>query len=195
MPRRKTCALPRRAGATLIDAWRFADQLSRPLNAFLTVHMGKLDGGGDPLHRQARWRERMAKWLTARGIPPTWLWWREHGRSVGEHYHMLLHLPARHLPAFRRMVCQRWVQDGEPGAIDGPKVANGDEAMIGYALKDMTRKDWLALNMPPKLWSKYAAKRSRKAIVGKRCGTSENIGRAAMARYYGALGIALPKAA
>ncbi len=194
MPRKTTHALTRAAGGALLDAWRFAGQRNTPLNGLLTVHMAKLDGGGDTLARQARWRERMAKWLAARRVPVAWIWWREHGRLAGEHYHMLLHLPARHRPAFARMVRAAWVQDGEPGAIDGPKAASGDDAMIGYALKDLVRDDWRSLNLSASLWSYYSGGRSLKPILGKRCGTSESIGRTAQAHYYAALGITIPGA-
>lgn len=183
-----------KAGANLLEAWRFADQLRTPLNAFLTVHMAKLDGGGDPLQRQGRWRERMAKWLKARGVVPTWIWWREHGDLASDHFHMLLHLPPKLWAEFGRIVRDAWVQDVEPGISDGPKAANGDLPMIGYALKDMTRADWLALDLPSKLWSQYALKRSKRPIEGKRCGTSENIGQAARKCYYGKFGIAIPRA-
>jgi hypothetical protein len=182
--RRLSHALPAKAGANLLDAWRFADQLRTPLNAFLTVHMAKLDGGGDPLQRQGRWREAMAKWLKARGVAPTWIWWRENGDLSSDHFHMLLHLPPKLRAKFGRMVRTAWVQDGEPGAIDGPKAASDGSSMIGYAVKDMTRADWLALELPSKLWSHYARKRSKRPIEGKRCGTSENIGDSVRWRYY-----------
>jgi len=158
------------------------------------VHVAKLDGGGDPLARQAGWRELMAKWLKGRGVPPTWLWWREHGALAGEHVHLLLHLPAGHRKAFARMVERNWVQEGEPGAID-LRPANGDRSMIGYALKDLEKRDWLALNLSHGLWRTYAHKRSRKPIIGKRCGTSENIGATARRRYYARFGLPVAKAA
>lgn len=194
MGRRRSATLPLEAGANLLDAWRFAEHLDQRPNYFLTVHLAKLDGGGDPIHREARWRERMSKWLRERSRAPTWLWWREHGHLAGEHFHMLLHLPAELADEFETMARFAWVGDGEPEAID-LRPANGDEAMIGYALKDMTRRDWRALDLSQRLWSHYRklAKASTKPIDGKRAGTTENIGLAARARYYGEIGITVQK--
>jgi hypothetical protein len=88
----------------LIDAATFSVHLGTPVNTLITVDAARLqsiDGGGI-IGLGHLWDgfqdllERLRKWTTGRNVPWACLWVREVSGRPGEHWHLALHLPARH---------------------------------------------------------------------------------------------------
>jgi hypothetical protein len=166
----------------LIEAVDFAKSIDLPLVAHLTIHWSATVAFDD--HEGARFakvREGLSKVLLRRGIPVAWVWCREckaHTDIV--HCHLLFHLPVEYRT--------------------GPKLAetethlvrlvdlHGDGILGEFAVKIELWPDpdglYLIKGGGPKVWAQFPGirkdwRKSQGVIHGKRCGTTQNIGRAA----------------
>lgn len=163
----------------LIEAALTAHAIGRPLNRHIIVHW---EGAGVPDARAATattaflkyWRE----WL---GGATAYIWTRENGDGKGSHLHILAHLPAA-----RRMTgarSRRWLERitgrayragtirtkriGGSRDPDGPVYAVNLQVALAYVLKGADTDTAAALGI---------AHEPGGCIIGKRCGTSRNIG-------------------
>ncbi len=164
---------------SLAHAVGFARQMGSPLNRFLTVLWERASVVGRIQEAQARFLERMRKWLKYRGIDTAWVWVIENGREMGLHSHILVHVPAAHFNAWKNML-PAWV-DGDVDAktihvttIQYSKrqdaALNRVKGTLKYLLKGTTSQSAALLGI---------RKESQGIISGKRTGTSQNLGPAA----------------
>ena len=174
-----------RQATNLINAVAFARALETPLNAHATVHWVGTEFGDDPDGRLfAKVREGFDKWLKRRGIPGglSAVWVRERlsgGSAEVVHCHMLFHLAHPFTRGRRRIE----VEDALERLID----RHGDGNHADYTLKltfpTTPNGLYLIKGGGPDVWRKFSVPRCwRKPqgnILGKRCGTTENIGSAA----------------
>jgi len=115
--------LPRGTQRALMNASAFAAHIGRPINALVTINARDLQclstSGvfpSSPLKRVLKdLLELMRKWLGARGV--TWIavWSREWSRERGEHWHIGLHLPAKHHADFAAQIA---IWTGEDHDVD-----------------------------------------------------------------------------
>jgi hypothetical protein len=79
-------------GRSLLNAWAFAEKRGIPLDLHVVIHwdLVGLIAGASVLERQARFLDRLGKWLHRRGRPLAYLWTIEFGPRKGEHTHLLL---------------------------------------------------------------------------------------------------------
>lgn len=128
------------------------------------------------------------EWCWRRGEDLAYIWTRETAQ-LGTHAHVFYHIPdrinsafARHQWRLIRQACNKayaphacksrlvtgWSRyvDGEPATF----IANYNE-VLGYLLKGADRTVIESLNLPKQ---QYGGR-----VTGKRCGTSQNIGKAA----------------
>jgi hypothetical protein len=77
---------------SLLNAWAFAEGRGTPLDVAVVVHWDILGlvAGASVLERQARFLDRLGKWLRRRGRHLAYLWTIEFGDRKGEHTHLLL---------------------------------------------------------------------------------------------------------
>lgn len=163
----------------LIEAALTAHMIGRPLNRHIIVHW---EAAGVPDTRAASattaflkyWRD----WLDG---ATAYIWARENGDGKGSHLHILAHMPAG-----RRMHgagSRRWLEriTGKPYRRDtirttriggyhdpaGPVYAANLQAVLAYVLKGADTDTAATLGI---------AHESGGRIIGKRCGTSRNIG-------------------
>jgi hypothetical protein len=180
--------------ANLIAAAGHATAIGLPINRMITIHW---EAAGVPLDGMAaatgRFTGLLAKALAWHGSRTAWLWVHENGHREGWHCHLLVHIPARLVPVVQRLR-RRWMRSitGKPfsarvvitGAI-GRKLGlessdpatwaeNADKA-VGYVLKGVSPAAPQAALVAVLLG--YLKPGGR--IIGKRCGTSQNIGRKA----------------
>lgn len=163
-----------------------AKAIGRALNRHITVHW---QSAGIPDERAAAATTAFLKyfreWL---GHATAYVWARENGEGKGSHVHILAHLPAGMRMDGARS--RRWLEriTGRPyrrGTIrttrigggkdpDGPAYAANLHAVLAYILKGGTEDvaDTLAI-----------ARKPGGCIIGKRCGTSRNIGTKARRTY------------
>ena len=109
--RRPSKSIPLRTVKKLDRGWRHAQTLGLGCNVFLTLKPRHIDAL-TPLERQACWdkyRDRIGQFARREGFPPTYIWSRESGRDtgLGEHLHVLIHIPPELQARFERM-CKRW---------------------------------------------------------------------------------------
>ncbi|MGH6866074.1 MAG: hypothetical protein ACREDO_07900 [Methyloceanibacter sp.] len=153
--------------------------------AHLTIHWSGTVAFDDPDGtRFAKVRESLNKVLLRRGIPAAWTWCREckaHTDIV--HCHLLFHLPVEYR--------------------SGPKLAemeahlvrlvdlHGNGILGEFAVKLVIWPDpdglYLIKGGGPKVWAQFPGirkdwRKSQGILYGKRCGTTENIARAARQR-------------
>lgn len=158
-----------------------------PFNRMISIHW---EGAGVPLAGMAkatyRFTDLLTKALARHGSRTAWLWTHENGERKGGHCHMLAHVPADLVPVV--MALQRgWLRriTGQPyrarvihskpiGGRLGLEAGNPDlhavnlEAALAYVLKGAR----------PEAASQFGLERLEPGgrIIGKRCGTSQNIG-------------------
>ncbi len=176
------------AARNLVEATLYADGAGMPFNRFTTVHW-QAAGVADALTATARLLKLIGDWMRDNGHGFAYLWVREAGDGKGEHVHILWHGPDD-FPAFRGLL-RRWLTacgaawrkgvccTESIGRSLGHAASGGDDyranldRTLGYVLKGAEPAVLAALG--------FSLSEPGGELVGKRCGTSQNIGPAARA--------------
>jgi hypothetical protein len=182
--------------ANLTAASSHAAAIGLPFTRMVTIHW---EAAGVPLECMAkatgRFIDLMSKALARHGSPTAWLWTHENGDRKGGHCHLLAHVPAKLAPNLTRLQMgwlrritgtpyrSRVIRSRPLGGRLGVEVGNPDlhavnlEAALSYVLKGASEE----------AAARFDLKRLEPGgrVLGKRCGTSQNIG--AQARKTGAL--------
>ena len=177
--------------ANLRAAERHAEKIGLPFTRMISIHW---QAAGVPLagmvKATGRFTDLMAKALARHGSDTAWLWVHENvpgnGHDKGGHCHLLAHVPADLVTVItglqrgwlRRMTGQpyraRVIHSKPIGGRLGLEAGNPDlhavnlEAVLAYVLKGAS----------PDAASQFGLERLEPGgrIIGKRCGTSQNIG-------------------
>jgi len=184
---RESYALTPAQIGNLKAAERHATNIGLPFTRMITIHWEAI---GVPLSGMAkatgRFTDLMTKALARHGSATAWLWTHESGDGKGGHCHLLAHVPAHLVPVIaglqrgwlRRIAGQpyraRVIHSKPIGGRLGLETGNPDlhtvnlEAALAYVLKGAS--DEAA--------SQFGLERLEPGgrILGKRCGTSQNIG-------------------
>ena len=168
-------------------AERHAEKIGLPFTRMVTIHW---EAAGVPLAGMARatgrFTDLMGKALSRHGSGAAWLWTHENGDGKGGHCHLLAHVPADLASVvtglqrgwLRRITGNKYrarVIHSKPiGGRLGLETGNPDlhainlDAALAYVLKGAS----------PEAASHFALGRLEPGgrVVGKRCGTSQNIG-------------------
>jgi len=167
----------------VIQAVGHADRIGLPLNRHLTISWDHADCVGRIQDVQGKFLERFSKWAKYRGVPPTYVYALENGDVMGQHSHIPLHVPRKHLAGFKRMI-PRWI-DGDVDQTgttktfkvtsvrycDGVGRLNPVKGILKYILSGIEAEAGALLGIEPR--------GKAGVIVGRRLGTSQNIGRKA----------------
>lgn len=177
--------------ANLKAAGRHAEKIGLPFTRMISIHW---QAAGVPLASMAkatgRFTDLMAKALARHGGRAAWLWTHENvagnGHDKGGHCHLLTHVPADLVPVLsalqrgwlRRITGQpyraRVIHSKPIGGRLGLEAGNPNlhavnlEAALAYVLKGAS----------PEAASQFSLERLEAGgrVIGKRCGTSQNIG-------------------
>ena len=176
----------------LILAAEHAIRIGKPLNRMLTVHFDAA-GISNPVKATGQLLKLMGDWLRSYNSAITAVWVREAGASKGEHVHILLSVPPNRITSFNRM--QRgWFKkigaDWRRGVYKSRPIGGSHKAAFNEASTALYQQ---ALTGALHYLLKAAEAEARAAyginkredggeLCGKRCGTTENIGRAARSR-------------
>jgi hypothetical protein len=179
--------------ANLKAAERHAQLIGLPFTRMISIHWEAAEVPLSGMVRcTGRFTDLMTKALARHGSKTTWLWTHENGERKGGHCHLLAHVPAHLVPLLTGLQ-KRWLRriTGKPyrarvihskpvGGRLGLEAGNPDllavnsEAALAYILKGAS----------PEAASASGLERLQAGgrIIGKRCGTSQNIGAAARKR-------------
>ncbi|HEY9578335.1 MAG TPA: hypothetical protein VIR65_00565 [Rhizorhapis sp.] len=188
---RESHALTAAQIGNLKAAERHAEKIGLPFTRMISIHW---QAAGVPLAVMAkatgRFTDLMAKALARHGSGTAWLWTHENvpgnGHDKGGHCHMLAYVPADLVPVvtalqrgwLRRITGQpyraRVIHSKPIGGRLGLEAGNPDlhavnlEAALAYVLKGAS----------PDAASQFDLERLEPGgcVIGKRCGTSQNIG-------------------
>lgn len=191
---RESLALTGAQAVNLIEAARHATAIGLPFTRMMTIHW---QASGVPLEDMAaatgRFTDLLSKALARHGSRTAWLWVHENGDGKGGHCHMLVHIPFDLVPMVQKRRRQ-WLRriTGNPfrprvvktdalGRRLGLEASNPEllaenvAKALGYLLKGMTP------HVPVAAFLKRLEPGGR--IIGKRCGTSQNIGHKARSEW------------
>jgi len=168
----------------MIDAAHFAERIGLAFNRHWTIHY---EMAGIAEHDGAAFVGRLLtfvrKYIHRAGGKLAALWARENGDGKGGHVHILLHVPSG---ITLRNLTRRWIKaaGGNPvrrvsrvrtigatlanASIGGAHYQANADAVLAYLVKAASNETGEALGLP--------RHGEGGQIIGKRCGTSQNIG-------------------
>lgn len=160
------------------EAWLFAIRNGAALNTFATVHWSHAPAKAADLHlvdRNGLLRDGLKAWIyrNAPGVPFAWIEVREKTRALGEHVHLVAHVPdhlrERFAKAVDRLVA-RQSASVSPTAVDvrpvGPKWWERHRYLMKGGADDVRQR----YGVPDK-WS-----RSQGTVEGARVRVAHSIG-------------------
>lgn len=128
-----------------------------------------------------RAQERLSKWCKRCGFSLVWLWVREIGKNEGRNTHILVHVPPKWAKPFRAEFERAFEREG--GAVRDQAIlckrANRPGGKLAYMLKGMS--DAVPEQLEQAIGMLIKVK-GQGVVLGKRTGTTENIGQAARNR-------------
>lgn len=183
---RRTTALAEPKAVELLEAASFAVSAGMAFNRFTTIHW-QAAGVDDALTATGAFLKRLGDAVRASGSRFAYLWVREAGATKGEHVHILWHGPAD-FPAFSRRV-RDWLKACGANRAKGVCLTRPVGRTLGgavsgrddYRVNLLEVLDYVLKGADAATRESLGVRRQEPGgeIVGKRCGTSANIGRAA----------------
>ena len=184
---RESHALSRTHVGNLIGAALYADAIGLPFTRMITVHWEAAGVTLDGMARATgRFIDMLSKTLARHCSATAWLWVHENGDGKGGHCHLLAHVPAALVGIVTRLQ-KRWLRTitGNPyrarviksvpiGGRLGLEGSNpalhaiNRDAALSYVLKGADEATATAFGLD--------RLEAGGRIIGKRCGTSQNIG-------------------
>ncbi len=179
------------AAENIIQATGFSAQLDVPINRHLTISWAVADVPGRVSDAQGKFLELASKWLRYHSVTPAYVYVIENGPVLGLHSHIAIHIPDELAREFRKMT-DRWVRSlgGSPRTKGALLLSPKDKFaprshhqsirhLLRYILKgtEQSAADLLNIN------TEYT---KAGVVIGRRCGTSENIGKKAREASWGA---------
>ena len=184
-----------RQASNMMEAVAFARLIDLPLVAHLTIQWAYTDVGDDPDGKLfAKVREGLDKWARRHGFPLTGIWARERmssGQGEVVHCHLLFHLPAEYRTGkgLLRVEAAIYRLVNKHGRRDGDKHGHGywADEVIKLVIHNNPDGKYLIKGGGPEVWKHFRLRKEHRGlqglIHGKRCGTTENIGVAALTRW------------
>jgi hypothetical protein len=159
-------------------------EIGLPLNRFVTINW-EAAGIEDCTRATGRFLKQAGDWLRRLGRSLAYVWVQERGARIGQHVHILLHVPAdlaRRFSGLQRGWLKACGARFHKGLIKSRCVGRSYRAagisMQGAYCENLERVvGYLLKEGPPSIGRKAAERQRRRSFVrGKRCSTSENIG-------------------
>jgi hypothetical protein len=184
---RESYALSSAHVANLIAATAHANSIGLPFTRMITIHWGAAGIAlAGIVKATGRFIDLMTKAIARHGSGTAWLWTHENGPRKGAHCHLLAHVPAALVSRLTGL--QRgWLRiiTGKPyrrGVIRSDPIGGRLGLETGNPDLHATNLDvalaYLLKGADPVAASRFALDRLEPGgrIIGKRCGTSQNIG-------------------
>jgi hypothetical protein len=193
---RRSLVIALRGAVNVHEATWFALAIGLGFNRFTTIHWerGRVEDG---YFATMRFLQLASAWVRSQGGEWAFVWVRENGPKKGEHVHILMRIPPALAKGFRRRqagwikACGAVRNEGVTHSVPiGWSLANADQT--GYAREHYERNlaevlDYVLKGAGKDARGKLGLRRREPSgvIVGKRCGTSQNIGEMARRRGIG----------
>jgi len=188
---RETHVIDYPAAANLVAAILCAIHRGEAPNYFITIHLETI-WARRAQRFVTRFMKSLGDWLAYKGTPRVYVWVLENPSNHGLHLHVIVRFP----PGFAlpKELAIGWAEKAgasapdAPGGIEFERVYN-PMRLVSYLLKGAEAETLQRLeeNYPEfTAWDPSPQGR----IVGKRCGVSERIDRAARFRYYRRIALA-----
>jgi len=189
---RRSTGLRTKDCENLILAAEHARQIGAPLNRMLTIHFDKA-GISNPVNATGQLLKLMGDWLRCYNTGITAVWVREAGPQKGEHVHILLSVPPPILGSFTRMQRGWFKKIGaawKRGVYLSRPIGGSHKVAFSPFCSDLYRQalsgalGYLLKGADAKARATHGLARNEDGgeLWGKRCGTTENIGRTARDR-------------
>jgi len=168
----------------------YAEQIEKPLNAFLTIHWDNQGGDGTVQERNGRLRTNVRKWLGRKDQDLAAIWVLERGVVSGLHGHYLIHVPRRLLAGFKDMLPQ-WTgvaalpRDQWPAEQLKPHVLGyGEDGIwqLARVYNSVGLQRYLLKGVKDRWRSHGIRHKDQGIVIGKRCGNTHNLGETARDR-------------
>ena len=193
---RRSLVIATRGAVNVHEAAWFALAIGLGFNRHTTIHWerGRVKNG---LRATMRFLQLASSWVRSQGGEWAYVWVRENGPDKGEHVHILMRIPPALAEGFRRRQAG-WIK--ACGAVRKAGVTYSERIGLSLSHADQTgyggetyRKDLAAVvdyvlkGAGNESRGKLGLRRREPGgvIVGKRCGTSQNIGEKARRRWSG----------
>ena len=187
---RESYELSARHLANLAAAAHYATDIGLPLTRLITIHW---QAAGIPLECMAAatgcFIDLLTKALARHGSKTAGLWVHENGHGKGGHCHLLVHVRAADVPIItrlqmgwlRRITAQRYHRRVIRGDPIGRKLGLDTSNPALWAENAATTLGYLLKGIDPDAPVAASLVRLQPGgrVIGKRCGTSQNIGRKA----------------
>lgn len=189
---RRSTALRSKDCENLLLAAEHAIRIGKPLNRMLTVHFDAA-GISDPVKATGQLLKLIGDWLRCNNTAITAVWVREGGHAKGEHVHILFGIPPNKVTAFNRMqrgwfkrIGAAWKKRAyKSRPIGGShKLAFSEESTNLYQQALTGALHYLLKGADAKARAAHGISKCGDGgeLWGKRCSTTENIGRTARLR-------------
>ena len=184
---RESHALTAAQIGNLKAAERHAGAIGLPFTRMISIHW---QAAGVPLAGMAkatgRFTDLMAKALARHGSRTAWLWVHENCGPKGGHCHLLAHVPAKHVKRLtglqrgwlRRITLHSYRARVIYSRPIGKRLGAETTDPADYAINLAVVLAYLLKGASPEAASQFALVRLEPSgrVIGKRCGTSQNIG-------------------
>ena len=192
--RRSTC-LRRRDCENLLLAAEHARLIGAPLNRFLTIHFGAA-GIIDPVKAIGHFLKLIGDWLRCYNTELTAIWVRETDYRKGEHVHILLSIPPSKIVGFNKLQRGWFARIGAAwtaGVYKTRAIGGSYGVAFNPLATDLYRRaltgtvHYMLKGADVKAHAKFRLTRSADGgeLWGKRCSTTENIGKTVRDRKIG----------
>jgi len=190
---RKTTLLATHLAENIWRARLHAEQIGKPLNAFLTIRWEALGRDSKVQQQNSRLLICARRWLDRRDQDLAAVWVIERGTLGNLHTHNLINVPRHLLTSFKDML-PRWTGVPALPKDKWPDDQRQKQHVLGYGQDGIwhferlydhgTRVARYMLKGCPYLWHSHGVQYHDQGIVqGKRCGHSNNLGPTARGRY------------
>jgi len=190
---RKSSLLEANQGDKIWRARLHAEQIGQPLNALLTIRWEALGGDETVQERNSRLLICARHWLGRCDQDLAAVWVIERGTLGSLHVHNLINVPRHLLAGFKDML-PRWTGAPAMPKDQWPVKHRQKQHVLGYGQDGIWHFERLydhgtkvmryMLKGSPYLGHRYGIQyRDQGVVIGKRCGTSNNLGPKARGRY------------
>jgi len=169
-----------------------AEKIGKPLNAFLTIHWDNQGGDKTVQEQNSRMLICARRWLGRRDQDLAAVWVIERGTVSGPHAHNLIHVPRRLLTGFKDML-PKWTEIPALPKNQWPAEQRKSQHVLGYGqdgiwelrrVYDNVGLQRYILKGVKDRWHGLGIRhKDQGLVIGKRCGSSHNLGGAARLSY------------